>query len=183
MGSLNMLGSTDLYMIAANHLFDLTLRTGTVINEHRLALAQLPHRRLLLEYLRRGRNHDAGQDSYYQENHEKFALSHNGIPGQGPPDHEDRTILVVYTSLPDHNIRRRKRRRRLDSGRDPVSIGIHPSHKNAPNALQYFLNQNAIASVPGTSASFLPEGRLCRKSLCPIADPIRRRWRVGSSIG
>ena len=80
MGSLNMLGSPDLYMIAANHLFDLTLWTGTVINEHRLALAQLPHRRLLLEYLRRGRNDDAGQDSYYQENHEKFALSHNGSP-------------------------------------------------------------------------------------------------------
>ena len=116
MGSLNMLGSTDLYMIAANHLFDLTLRTGTVINEHRLALAQLPHRRLLLEYLRCGGNHDAGQDNYYQENHEKFALSHNGIPGQGPPAHEGRTILIVYTSSPDHNIRRRKRRHRLDSG-------------------------------------------------------------------
>jgi hypothetical protein len=73
----DVLGAAGQNVIAANHLFDLALRTSAVIDEHPLPLAQRSHGRFPLENLRSRRNGSGGRKNPDAENENYLALAHN----------------------------------------------------------------------------------------------------------
>jgi hypothetical protein len=82
MGPHDVLKAPGLDVIAANHLFDLSFRACPIIDQNRLALTQLAHRRFVLKYhLRAGGPCQSGGNQQNAENY--YAYRHDVAPLRG----------------------------------------------------------------------------------------------------